>query len=1718
MGGIDDVTSELEGMNLNANKDALVLLFKHARASYGADEPKNMPDLEAACAGLLKMEVLPKRKPWEAVLHFRNWNVAAKAVVGLWELRLQGVHFSTPQLLEEDSDNGAFTEFVDRDLKKVFLCHLAKLENGDEVTECKARLDKLKAELSSVQKKLKQRNSLALFHQLDAEKRNIMKQIKTMGEQLVEYLNALKSLELGIHSKSFGKCKEECSDGINDETLLLRLGNDWTWHQLHCLIERETYRLKERLPLYAKRSEILWHIHNNQVLVLNGETGSGKSTQLAQYIVDAGFIKDGSSLACTQPRRVAVTTLFDRVTEESKGCSTQDPLVGYLASPSLRTERFPKIMFVTDHALLQLCLLDENLSQFECILVDEAHERSLNTDLLLAMLKRCLARRLDFKVIIMSATADTELLSTYFGGCVMYQVVGRSFPVQYIYATDEEDDQQNIESRYSHLGIGHHVLKVIQTVISINSQPEKGDVLAFLTSQAEVEWACSQQYGSSALVLPLHGRLQAAEQQLVFKITPDGMRKIVFATNIAETSLTIPGIKFVVDCGLAKESCVDPKSGMNVLKVCQIDRSAAMQRAGRAGRTQAGVCYRLYSKPAFEAMAPHRMPEILRVHLGVAVLKLTALGVQKIESFDFIDSPNPAAICLAVENLCQLGAINIKEGKTQLTSMGWKLAKLGVDPCLGFIALQCLSEGLGREGLVIAGLLSCSGSIFFRAGSDEEKLRSDCLKMRFCHPDGDIFTLLSVYHEWDRVPQFQRTRWCVQNSINAKTMRRCEDFIKEMKCSLKAELQVDVLPLWTWSVTNAPKHCSVMLRKILISSMPKNVAVFSGHECTGYDVVSVGKQAFLHPSSSCLVFGQFPIWVVFGNILCTSREFLTSVTVVEPEWLSELKISPPYDIPALESCRMHKKTIPKVNRYLLSKLCGKYNTAMKLLTNKILQGGHQRCFLEADYEKQEFQIYTTPDLMERAELLVTEAIEEERKWLSNECIEKCIFPTIPGRSSPVILFGAGAEIREVLMQGEYATVEVSNVDNEIEDQEVLSMFDKCAEGVSRFCRNALTGRSTKWGTMTFYSRQGAAEAVALLHNAKMGKCQIEVKPFFSFNPHEGSRPFVPVVRATLSWPRRQTSGHAVVRCKTEWDQCMIITRCSGMLIGGSRIQCKPDRKDRCTGVFITGLGTAVTELELKEALQHVSGCILEDVHVHRLPAKDQPDVEACREALEQEIQHFVPRAKFEALVLGSHSDYFTKAVVKFDESEHEGAARAIAHLQGSSLSICKSWQAISCQNTFFSSVVCSGAVYSVLREDISDLMKALKEQNEDAELTLTTRDGKGGCHVKISAGSLRTAAGCKSAFEKLLEGMLVGEGMDEADLRLMFTRDGLQIAKSVEMQTRTYIVCDKRSQVVKIFGPAERKKRALNRLVKNLSQLQERKKCHGIELRGGERPCGLMREIVRRFGVDLAELTKLVKGASFSLDHRRHTLLVHGSREEMLKVEKVVEDVAISLRGSQCDTSIEVISSQDCGICFCEVEDKYSLVGCGHGFCRVCVRGQLLAAIRHREGFPLTCAYPLCSQKLLLTDLEALLTADQQDELRKSSLCAFVALNKGKYKFCTTPDCPAVYRVTEESKLFNCGACGVRLCMSCHAEFHHGLTCRQYEAFKQDPDLSLKSWRQGKQHVKCCPSCGSTIEKVDGCNHVLCNCKTHLCWMCLSPFQSSEDCYSHLQNMHGGYL
>ena len=409
---------------------------------------------------------------------------------------------------------------------------------------------------------------------------------------------------------------------------------------------RECNRYQSALPMYAYRNYITRTILQSNVTILVGETGSGKSTQLVQYLYEAGLAETGI-IVCTQPRKVAAISLAKHVSSEM-GVTLGHEL-GYKTGLRGKYSEKTKVVYMTDHTLLNECIAESTFSKYSCLIIDEAHERSLSTDLLLAFIKQCLPQRHDLKVVITSATINPDLFVRYFGGnCPVIKVPGRTYPVDVIYCN--EADSSPLERDY--------VKASVEQACELHENEPIGDFIVFLTSANEIEKACqlaSKKLGDSAVILPLHGKLQPEDQQKVFKEYEK--RKIVFSTNVAETSVTISGVKCIIDTGLSKELCFDPKKNINSLEVQLISKSSAEQRKGRAGRTSAGKCYRLYSEDVYAKMSDKSLPEILRVTLASTVLKLYEFGVTDVVSFNFVEEPDRATLEGAVESLKFLGAI-----------------------------------------------------------------------------------------------------------------------------------------------------------------------------------------------------------------------------------------------------------------------------------------------------------------------------------------------------------------------------------------------------------------------------------------------------------------------------------------------------------------------------------------------------------------------------------------------------------------------------------------------------------------------------------------------------------------------------------------------------------------------------------------------------------------------------------------------------------------------------------------------------------------------------------------------------------------------------------------------------------------------------------------------------------------------------------------------------
>lgn len=361
-----------------------------------------------------------------------------------------------------------------------------------------------------------------------------------------------------------------------------------------------------------------------------------------------------------------------------------------------------------------------------------------------------------------------------------------------------------------------------------------------------------------------------------------------------------------------------------------------------------------------------------------------------------------------------------------------------------------------------------------------------------------------------------------------------------------------------------------------------------------------------------------------------------------------------------------------------------------------------------------------------------------------------------------------------------------------------------------------------------------------------------------------------------------------------------------------------------------------------------------------------------------------------------------------------------------------------------------------------------------------------------------------------------GKIVDHVDItpkvvRLLFSREGNNIMRTIQRETGTYIYFDKHSLLVSIFGSLDNVDRARQRFIDSLLALHENKQLE-VHLRGGHLPHDLMKRVVQTFGPDLSALKEKVPGAEFSLNTKRHCIYMNGTKDMKQNVEDIISEIA--QRSFPTQTTGD---DADCPVCLCGLEDPYKLEACCHLFCRTCLLEQCESAIKSREGFPICCLHQGCAEPILLADLKSLLSIEKLEELFRASLGAFVAANGSTYRFCPSPDCPSVYRIADPDMVgapFACGACYVETCTSCHMEYHPYLSCEMYQKVKNDPDCSLEEWSKGKENVKKCPVCRCTIEKVDGCNHIECKCGNHVCWVCLRFFDTSDNCYDHLRSVH----
>ncbi|XP_050877487.1 probable pre-mRNA-splicing factor ATP-dependent RNA helicase DEAH9 isoform X2 [Lathyrus oleraceus] len=541
---------------------------------------------------------------------------------------------------------------------------------------------------------------------------------------------------------------------------------------------------RQRLPVYKYRTAILYLVETHATTIIVGETGSGKTTQIPQYLIEAGWAAGGRLIACTQPRRLAVQAVSSRVAQEM-GVKLGDQ-VGY----TIRFEDVTKqdetvLKFVTDGVLLREMMNDPLLTKYSVIMVDEAHERSISTDILLGLLKKIQRRRPELRLIIASATIEAKSMADFFrprkkrrepeteeNGLkvepAILSVEGRGFNVQINFAEEPFHD---------------YIQAAVSTVLSIHERESTGDVLVFLTGQDDIDAAAhllnediqTNRKHSGLVVLPLYSGLPRADQELVFSPAPRGKRKVVISTNIAETSLTLEGIVYVVDSGFSKQRFYNPVSDIENLVVAPISRASARQRAGRAGRVRPGKCYRLYTEEYFLShMSVEGIPEIQRSNLVSCVIQLKALGIDNILGFDWPASPSPEAMIRALEVLYSLA---ILDDDAKLTSpTGFQIAEIPLDPMISKMIIASSQLGCTEEILTIAAALSVQSIWISGRGIQKE---SDEAKLRFAAAEGDHVTFLNVYKGFHL--SRKSSQWCHKHFVNYHAMKKVVEVREQLK-------------------------------------------------------------------------------------------------------------------------------------------------------------------------------------------------------------------------------------------------------------------------------------------------------------------------------------------------------------------------------------------------------------------------------------------------------------------------------------------------------------------------------------------------------------------------------------------------------------------------------------------------------------------------------------------------------------------------------------------------------------------------------------------------------------------------------------------------------------------------------------------------------------------------------------------------------------------------
>lgn len=1558
-------------------------------------------------------------------------------------------------------------------LNEIALLKDLKQKQIDCEEDSESEISKLKAKLSALPKKV----WLHEFDNNEAKKDLIRHSIK----------------ESTLRKEVFLKCCAEIQCKLENIQSNERRSVD----SLHGSFYREVQRYDKGLPIYAHRLDIMKTVEAHQVCILIGETGSGKSTQLVQYLSEAGYASNGL-IVCTQPRKLAAISLAEHVSREVN--EEVGETYGYVAARSKKSAK-TEVLYMTDHTLLNECIADPYLHKYSCLVIDEAHERSIHTDILIAFIKRCLPYRQDLKVIITSATINPILFSVYFNHCPVIEVPGRIYPVQVNW---DHPEVSILEQDY----VSEAVNKVHD--IHISKWNEPGDMLVFLTCPAEIERACKlakETLKNDATVLPLHGKLQPEDQQKIFECTERGKRKVVFSTNVAETSVTIPGIMYVIDTGLSKELCYDPQKNMNSLEIRPISKSSADQRKGRAGRTCPGECYRLYSETDYAKMRDDSTPEILRITLAFAVIKLYEFGIKDIHSFEFVESPDRKALDEAIENLKFLGAI--EDGK--LTKLGEKMAFLPLEPNLSKVLLDAIDKGVGMEAAAAVAVSTLAGRVFFRPVATESQEESDKKKLTFCQQSGDQMTYLHTYFEWSLQPRKNQTQWCMENYVNAKSMRMIQQVVDELRLILKQK-HVFKIPDKITSLDEADK----ILPKLFFDSFLRNICIHLGHNKVGYWSERLRtEQLVIHYGSSLHHLSSVPQCVVYETTQKTSQHFLLQALPVREEWIQEaVQVGRLPCHPADNSLFQFYQVAPlcfaNLGPSLSSKFQYKFPQYRRALVPEFSDFDIQPVF-EHSKDLGTLTVFSQECHHERVSQCISldiQSFHEELKCETHEC------GIISDNDNVKIILGRGGCIQSILMPGDFQTIVVRGITEDLVPAIELELgrYGKCANSINRNRR----------GMQLFCTFEKPADAVrALSHQFTNSKVRIQ-----SYKENRNQ------LRLEVEWWRRPKCNIAYVNfddasffdLKIRPQFTRITRYAKSDCVTGLKFQ--PQKTS--PSIRVNEIRPCTTEEEVESRLLACVQSVAEtEYKIHFIYEKEFLETDELfarrREHLDESLARCsppVPRAKY-------YVDFFRpqpknvkyRAFLYFDDSV--SCLRILHHMRDIEVAYC------SVKISLSSKVRYQKRIFTVISPSIEGISFHYSKAPKLVSIKYDDKDRFGNTFVNITASDIDAFTEAKEALAKAVEPDIV-HFTDCEQSQYVSTANFQKIIADIQTHTSTYIKINASSlstSSIVIYGTNEQRDVAKREVELHIQEnLQNGVICFEVNLREHEHGPGLMKHLIRVYDNDVSRLPDVMEGITATrLNPRRQILTLFATEAGHRSFLHSLNDFKPKNLTPQVQAPSLTTGISECCVCFESHSSKrrktffYRLELCGHVYCKECVQLQLEPT---SIEFPVTCAADQCNEQLVWRDFDNLF----KDEVKKlrditsASLKSYIAKNSDKVHNCITPDCEMMYVSSSEGKRFVCIKCGANICTKCHTTWHEGFdTCDTYKN-RSSGDKELKEWMSSdKTNRKNCPKCQAPIEKISGCQHVTCGqCRQHICWECLEYFEKSGDCYDHLTTRHGG--